>query len=87
MSSKLLTACLSFALLAGCSASGSSEEEVAVAINDTCPIMGGAVEDDGGRTEFHGETIGFCCPGCVGDFEELDEQEKVAALSDVGVDV
>ena len=74
-------------LLAGCSASGTAEveEEVAVSINDTCPMMGSPVEDDGGRTEYAGETVGFCCPGCIDEFEALDDAGKVAALAEVGV--
>ncbi len=45
-------------------------------INKTCPIGQEPVEDDGGRTVYKGNTIGFCCPGCIGKFNNWDEAKK-----------
>ena len=35
-------------------------ETIVAAVNANCPIMGNPVKDDGGRTEWNGQTIGFC---------------------------
>ena len=45
-------------------------------VNAMCPIGKEPVEDDGGRTEYKGKTIGFCCPGCIEKFEAWDEAKK-----------
>ncbi len=89
MKTLILAAAIAALLFTGCSASDSSEvvEEVSVSINEICPMMEGPVKDDGGRTEFMGETVGFCCPGCADDFNALDEAGKTAALESVGVTI
>ncbi len=45
-------------------------------INALCPIGEEAVEDDGGRSVYKGNTIGFCCPGCISRFDKWDEAKK-----------
>ncbi|MBL4698464.1 MAG: hypothetical protein JKX70_06500 [Phycisphaerales bacterium] len=45
-------------------------------INALCPVGEEAVEDDGGRSVYKGNTIGFCCPGCIGRFDKWDEAKK-----------
>lgn len=37
-----------------------------------CPIMGGEFEitDQTPSAEYEGQKVYFCCPGCVGEFEE-----------------
>jgi Cu+-exporting ATPase len=37
--------------------------------NGLCPVMGNPVKARGGRVEYRGETIGFCCPGCIRKFQ------------------
>lgn len=37
--------------------------------------------DDGGRTEFDGKTIGFCCPGCIEQWNALSDEQKAEKLS------
>lgn len=54
------------------------------AVNALCPIRFEPVEDDGGRTEWNGKTVGFCCKNCIADFEALDEAAKTAALEKAG---
>jgi nitrosocyanin len=44
-------------------------------INDTCPVMGGKVEKDTPyKIEYKGKTIGFCCPGCIEQFNADPEK-------------
>lgn len=64
------------------SESGADPSATAVAINKTCPIMGSAVTDDGGRYDWHGKTVGFCCPECIEAFAEMSDEEKTQALAD-----
>ena len=54
---------------------------VVSAVNKHCPIMGGAITEDGGTVEWKNQTIGFCCPDCIGQFEALSDEEKTAALA------
>lgn len=49
-------------------------------VNKICPIMGGEVQSDGGSTAWNGKTVGFCCPGCVEEWMELDESQKAQKL-------
>ena len=82
---------MSFTLLSGCSPSTSPETErnssneptvtPVSTINQVCPIMGGEVSPDGGSTEFNGQTVGFCCPECIDEFNALSDEEKTAALA------
>jgi len=37
-------------------------------VNAICPVMGNLVKPDGGSATYEGETIAFCCPGCVKKF-------------------
>lgn len=43
--------------------------------------MGGEVTDDGGRVDFNGQTVGFCCPGCIEQWNALPDHEKEAKLA------
>lgn len=56
-------------------------ETIVAAVNANCPIMGNPVKDDGGRTEWNGQTIGFCCPKCIEDWDALSEEEKASHLT------
>ena len=38
-------------------------------VNGLCPVMGNPVKRQGGSAEYRGEKIGFCCPGCVAEFQ------------------
>ena len=62
----------------------SAGEPVVAAVNANCPIMGKPVRDDGGRADWNGQTIGFCCPKCIDKWEALSEEEKTSHLTDDG---
>jgi len=76
--------------VAGCSESSSesssnpfesgSELEL-TPVNQNCPIMGGAVTEDGGIVDFNGQNVGFCCAGCDVKWEALSAEEKTAKLA------
>ena len=63
-------------------AGSGAETTVVAAVNEVCPIMGAKVKDDGGRSEWNGKTVGFCCPGCIKKWEALSSEEKVQKLTD-----
>ena len=49
--------------------------------------MGGKVTDDGGRVDWNGQTVGFCCPECIPEWNELsddDKREKLAEAEEAG---
>jgi len=81
---KLLLCCL--LVVVACSGVESASGDI-VSINETCPVMGNEVEDDGGSTEWKGKTVGFCCPKCIDKFEAMSDDGKKAALEKAGVDV
>ena len=75
----LLVTALTFT--SGCADSGTDSPAIATVVNTICPIMGHEVTDDGGRAEFDGKTVGFCCPGCIDKWEALSDEEKTAKLA------
>lgn len=90
-----VTVLLGIVAVAGCmstkttdSVSDSSPDTkaVAVATNANCPIMGGKVTDEGGRTEWDGMTVGFCCPDCVDDWNKLSDDDKATKLAEADAD-
>ncbi|MEE2843174.1 MAG: hypothetical protein VX761_01545 [Planctomycetota bacterium] len=50
-------------------------------VNQLCPIMGSAITDDGGTTEYNGKLVGFCCAGCDRPWSELSDADKAAKLA------
>lgn len=92
MKNALVVALVVMTGLIGCSSedggesSGTPGLEVNL-VNTHCPIMGHEVTDDGGRTEYKGGTVGFCCPGCIDSFNELDGAAKDKALATKGTGV
>ena len=57
-----------------------SQVTIPVAVNAKCPIMGGQVTEDGGRISWKDQTIGFCCPECIQEWEALPDDEKSTKL-------
>lgn len=77
-------AALTFAL-SGCADGGGASATVdagqAVPENSTCPCMGGKV-DGSTNVEWNGKTIGFCCPPCIDEWNEMTDEERTAALAE-----
>lgn len=64
-----------------CAVDSDDDASPAIFVNDTCPIGGEAVEADGGKAEYKGNTVGFCCPGCKGGWEDMSEADKDAFIA------
>ena len=63
---------------------GHTHAEAGAAINASCPIMPDhAVSADGGTVEYKGDTIGFCCEGCIDGWNEMSDDEKAAYVASV----
>lgn len=80
----LLASIVLMGLVVGCvqsSTEPTSETSASTTANTHCPIMGGEVTADGGRTEWNGSTIGFCCPECQPKWEALSDEEKGEKLA------
>ncbi|PHS06770.1 MAG: hypothetical protein COA78_14030 [Blastopirellula sp.] len=43
--------------------------------------MGGKVTPDGGSTIWNNQKIGFCCDGCLPDWEKLSEDQKTEKIA------
>ncbi|MHC4216950.1 MAG: hypothetical protein ACYSU7_00705 [Planctomycetota bacterium] len=66
--------------LSGCSSTQKSDVSMGV-INDVCPMSGRPVSPDAPTIEYAGDTIGFCCGGCVAPWESLTRPEKDAFVA------
>ena len=46
----------------------------------TCPVSGEkfSVKADGPRVDHHGQTVHFCCPGCLGKFNANPQKYTTA---------
>jgi hypothetical protein len=51
------------------------------AINDTCPVMGEAVDPSASTVDWNGHTIGFCCDGCVKKWNAMTAADKNAFVA------
>jgi len=67
---------------------GEAAAEKAVAagvINSKCPIMGNPIDpaDVPGELtrQWKGVKVGFCCPACLGAWDKLSDDEKLAKLT------
>lgn len=79
-----LLAVLSFGLTA-CATSTDSTEPMGVQaaiVNDSCPLMGSAV-DESKVVEYDGKMVAFCCDMCLGNWDGMDAEAKDAALAPV----
>ena len=61
-------------------------------INTRCPIMTQNEIDPAQVTPnlvttFRGEKVAFCCAGCPAQWNAMTDEQKLAALAKVGVDV
>ena len=70
----LVILCLASCISAGCSDGF---------VNSVCPMMGGKVdkEDPSLVREWNGKKVGFCCPPCLEDWDELTDAEKAEKLA------
>jgi hypothetical protein len=59
-------------------------------VNTHCPIMGAEVDpadlDPSMVKEWNGKKVGFCCPPCLEEWDELTDVEKAEKLSHPGED-
>ena len=85
--SRLFPAFLAVGLLAVVACSTSTASETPIVLNETCPMMGEAINGEVEMTDWDGDQVGYCCKGCKGKFEALPEDEQVEKLREQGVDV
>lgn len=54
----------------------SAQADSSKPVNAMCPIGNEPVEADGGSADHKGNTVGFCCKGCIKKFAAWDEAKK-----------
>jgi hypothetical protein len=74
----LLCAALMTLALGACSST--SKQASPGIMNDTCPYSGNAASTNH-TADYKGGKVGFCCDGCAGRFNKLDEPAKDALMS------
>jgi hypothetical protein len=81
----LMLTCLAVSIAVGCSKTAVDVAPAAAAdfVNTRCPIMGNAVdtEDPTLVREWNGKKVGFCCPPCLEEWDELTDAEKTEKLA------
>ncbi len=91
-----LSACLLLtmaAIASGCSESTDSTPVATAAaaataalqvVNTKCPIMGGDINTAELTAElvkdWNGQKVGFCCPPCLEEWDELSDEQKAERL-------
>lgn len=89
---KTLSLCLlsTLVLATGCSdaATDASATTGITVVNKVCPIMGSDVKPEELTPEltrdFNGKKVGFCCPPCLEEWDEMSDAEKTAKLEKPG---
>ncbi|MHC5001804.1 MAG: hypothetical protein ACYTJ0_01655 [Planctomycetota bacterium] len=77
----------SAALIGGCASGDKTEEPPTTAsasmgiLNDKCPVMGGDVDPGAETAAYHGYEIGFCCNGCKGKWDDMNDAAKQAFVA------
>lgn len=84
---------LSAAAISGCSEAPievSNSAGAAEIVNSVCPIMGNAVEakdlDASLIKDWNGKKVGFCCPPCLEEWDELSDSEKADKIANPAKD-
>jgi len=49
-------------------------------INATCPVRGGKV-NQAVNVDYKGQKVGFCCAGCIDDWNAMSDEEKAAFIN------
>jgi len=80
---KTLFVCVTTAmLLAGCQSGPKSTDAASPGmINDGCPFSGEPVGDGAPTAAWNGNTVGFCCAGCVKRWDGWSEEQKNGFVS------
>jgi hypothetical protein len=56
------------------------------ALNSACPISGNPVDPDAPTVTYKGNTIGFCCAGCVNGWKKMSDADKQAFVTKYSVE-
>lgn len=77
---------LAFCVSTGCSDTSlevTSSAATTEFVNTLCPIMGNKVDtsDPSVFREWNGKKVGFCCPPCLEEWDELTDAEKTDKLA------
>jgi len=49
-------------------------------VNSKCPMAPADPIDPKVTTQYKGQTVGFCCKGCIPDWNSLTDDQKAARL-------
>lgn len=73
---------------AGCQANAERTEATPAnvrVVNDLCPIGKDPVNMESHTTalarEYQGQMVGFCCPGCVGYWDGMSEEQQASEMA------
>ncbi|MDX2131470.1 MAG: hypothetical protein SFY69_05420 [Planctomycetota bacterium] len=85
MHRRLFVLSLALLPLAGCastaSKSGSQSRASAGMVNSKCPMVPDHPIKPGVTTTYKGNTVGFCCNGCIPEWNSLSDAQRDALLA------
>lgn len=67
-------------VLGACASSGSKGSASAGMVNSKCPMVPDHPIDPSVTTTYKGQTVGFCCTGCMPDWNALNDAQRDALL-------
>lgn len=69
-------------MLSGCqSGSSSRAQSSAGLVNSKCPMVPGDPIDPSVTVDYKGQKVGFCCAGCIHEWDQLTDAQKDARLA------
>lgn len=58
-----------------------TEAKAAGPVNSVCAIENEDPVDESVTVAWRGQTVGFCCPGCIKEWAKLSDSQKDAAVA------
>ena len=58
-----------------------TEAKAAGPVNTVCAIENEDPVDESVTVAWRGQTVGFCCPGCIKEWAKLNDSQKDAAVA------
>lgn len=68
--------------LGACAANGPTNANASM-LNEKCPMQPQCGQALKTTADYKGGKVGFCCAGCVGEWNKLDESQKAERLAAV----
>ncbi|MFA6044556.1 MAG: hypothetical protein WC718_06195 [Phycisphaerales bacterium] len=76
----VILACGVAAFAGGCASETKTSDANMGIVNRHCPIQPEDPVNPAVNTTWKGQKVGFCCPGCIDEWDRKTDDQKAAAL-------